>query len=110
MARIVTEKHIYDFMHKHPQYSGSLRAWVTIVRDRMTVWEKPQDIVLTFGPKAVDMIGEDRVVIDVKGNNIRIIAKYQFPSARLYLKWIGTHAEYNKLCKKGLQYTVDMFN
>ena len=110
MARIIAEKHIYEFMDKYPQYSGSLKAWVTIVKDKKTVWKKPQDIVSTFGPKAVDMIKDKRVVIDVKGNDVRIIAKYQFPQGVLYLKWIGTHADYDKLCNKGLQYTVDLFN
>ena len=56
----------------------------------------------------------DIVVFDVKGNHIRIIAKYVFHenqrSTRLYIKWIGTHAKYDKLCKNNLQYTIDAYN
>lgn len=110
MARkIISVKHLRQFMNDHSQYSESLKAWISIVDDENTMWTKPQDIVETFGSKAVDIIENNRVVIDIKGNKIRIIAKYQFPDARLYIKWIGTHAEYDKLCKKNGQYTVDLF-
>lgn len=109
MARIISIKHIKEFALKHSQYSEALYAWISIVENGNTLWYKPDDIVGTFGQKAVDIISNNRVVIDVKGKKIRIIAKYQFPSARLYIKWIGTHAEYNRLCNNNLQYTVDLF-
>ncbi len=109
MARIISVNHIKKFIENHAQYAESLKAWISIVENSNINWTKPQDIVDTFGAKAVDIIKNDRVVIDVKGNKIRIIAKYQFPSARLYLKWIGTHAEYSKLCEKGLQFDINLF-
>jgi mRNA interferase HigB len=51
------------------------------------------------------------VVFDIGGNNYRMICKYWFGASRvhLYVKWIGTHAEYDGLCKKNKQYTVDDF-
>jgi mRNA interferase HigB len=107
MARIIAIKHIKEFMDNHSPYAEALKAWISVVKDAK--WFKPQDIVMTFGEKAVDIIKYSRVVIDVKGTKIRVIAKYQFPSARLYLKWIGTHSEYDKLCKKNQQYTIDLF-
>jgi len=109
MARIISVKHIKDFACKHPQYAEALYAWISIVEDKNTRWLNPQNIVATFGEKAVDIIKNNRVVIDIRGNKIRIIAKYQFPSARLYIKWVGTHAEYDKLCEKNKQYEIDLF-
>ena len=109
MTIIKSAKHINEFMNTHSQYVESLKAWISIVEDIGSKWIKPQDIVESFGTKAVDIIKNNRVVIDVKGNKIRIIAKYQFPSARLYIKWIGTHAEYDKLCEKNQQYNIDLF-
>lgn len=40
-------------------------------------------------------------VIDVGGNNLRLIAYIQFSQNRMYAKYILTHAEYNKLCERG---------
>ena len=109
MIHIVSEKNIYDYANEHSQYKSGIEAWVTIVKGE--TWHIPQDIVKTFGAKATDLIGSDRVVIDIKGNHIRVIAKYQFSKklkkTRSYIKWIGTHAEYGKL--KGKELTVDMF-
>ncbi len=109
MIYVVSEKNIYDYVKGHSQYKSSIEAWVSIVKGE--TWRIPQDIVKTFGLKATDLIGGNRVVIDIRGNNIRVIAKYQFSEklkkTRLYIKWIGTHAEYSKL--KGKELSVDMF-
>jgi mRNA interferase HigB len=121
MIRIVAIKNLKDFCDNHSQYAEGIKAWITTVESQK--WQKPQDIVETFGPKAIDILPKkdkkvatkipNRVVFDIKGNNIRIIAKYLFhenlKEQILYIKWIGTHAEYDKLCDKNLQYDIDMF-
>lgn len=121
MIRIIAIKHLKDFIDIHSKYADGIKAWIAIVES--SDWECPMDIVKTFGVKAVDLLGKkdnkpntsssNRVVFDIKGNQIRIIAKYQFhikqKNGWLYIKWIGTHSEYTKLCEKNLQYDIDMF-
>jgi mRNA interferase HigB len=121
MVHIISPGCIKLFTEDNPKFSAVLNAWVTLVSK--CSWEKPQDIVNEFGPKAIDLLGKkdnktatlssNRVVFDIKGNHLRIIAKYQFhPSlkaSRLYIKWIGTHPEYDKLCDKKLQYEVELY-
>ena len=62
----------------------------------------------TFG--SVDILGKgsQRAVFNVGGNNYRIICKYQFGKTRvhLFVCWIGTHAEYNKLCNDERRYSI----
>jgi mRNA interferase HigB len=112
MVHIIKTQPIYEFARNNPKYKAALEAWVTIVES--CSWEKPEDIIAFFGAKATDLLGKKdnksstlpckRVVIDIKGNHLRIIAKYQFhpelKASRLYLKWIGTHTQYTELCKK----------
>jgi mRNA interferase HigB len=121
MIHIIKVKPIRDFIVAHPQYAAAIEAWLSIVRH--CTWEKPSDIVGEFGPKAIDILrkkdnkpttkSSERVVFDIMGNNIRIIAKYQFhpklKEARLYIKWIGTHTEYDKLCARGKQFDIELF-
>lgn len=114
MARIVKTSSIAEYIAANQQFAGPLEAWVEIVRTAK--WEKPQDIVDTFGAKGTDILGNscNRVVIDVKGNHIRIIAKYQFHEKQkdtcwLFIKWIGTHREYDGINKRRQQYTIEMF-
>lgn len=116
MVQIISEKNIKEFMCLHPEHAESLKAWMSIIKQ--CTWEKPQDIVETFGKKAVDILRNSnrRVIIDVRGNKIRIIVQYKFyinlenqKKTRLYIKWIGSHNEYDKLCKKNLQYSIDIY-
>ncbi len=111
MIHIITEKPIFDYATEHPVHKTSLESWISLVVG--STWNKPQDIVETFGAKPTDLIGNNRVIIDVKGNHIRIIAKYQIhfklKKSRLYIKWIGSHSEYDKLQKTGKQHTVDLY-
>jgi len=121
MIHIIKERPIKEYMDDNPSAKLRLQAWISIIKG--CEWKKPQDIVEEFGPKAIDLLGKKdtkpgtisskRVVFDIKGNYIRIIAKYQFhlklKKTRLYIKWIGTHSEYDKLCEKNLQYDIDIF-
>jgi mRNA interferase HigB len=121
MVHIIKPRAIYEFCESHPEYKQALEAWLTLVES--CNWEKPSDIVAEFGPKAIDLLGKkdtkpatkssNRVVFDIRGNNIRIIAKYQFhpklKASRLYIKWIGTHPEYDELCDSRQQFDIEMF-
>lgn len=74
-------------------------------------WEEPDDIKATF--RSADLLGNgsNRIVFNIRGNSYRMICKYHFgiTKVHLYIKWIGTHAEYTKLCDKNEQYIVDAF-
>jgi len=111
MVRIIADKNIFDYGKKHPEFRASLEVLVSFIKG--CNWEKPQDIVNNFGAKATDILKNQRVCIDVKGNHLRIIFKYQFiktnKKTNLYVKWVGSHAEYDKLNNLGLQHTIDMF-
>lgn len=78
-------------------------------------WDQATDIFHTFSSKNVDLLGQgsNRVIFDVGGNKFRIICSYYFSenvdTATFFVKWVGTHAEYNRLCDNNGQYTVEMF-
>ena len=61
--------------------------------------------------EAADIIENERIVFNIGGNNYRLICAYWFGPGmvHLYVKWIGTHAEYNRLCDLGLQSSIDNF-
>ena len=121
MVDIIKIQAIHEYCKQNPQHKAALEAWASIVR--ASTWDKPEDIVLQYGAKAIDLLGKKdnkpttfsckRVVFDISGNNLRVIAKYQFhPKQKrcwLYMKWIGTHAEYDKVNAKKLQYEIEMF-
>ncbi len=79
-------------------------------------WTIPEDIQSTF-PSA-DLLGKgsDRVVFDIGGNHYRMICWYVFKKeVHLFIKWIGTHPQYDELCgygkrKKKRSQDADQYN
>lgn len=108
-VRLVKRKTIEDYVRKNARSRSSFRIWLTNLK--FADWNEPEDVLATFG--STDLLGDgsNRVVFDIGGNNYRMICKYLFGETKvhLYIKWIGTHAEYDKLCKKGEQYTIDSY-
>lgn len=87
----------------------AFRLWLNLLKQ--CDWKEPNDIVETFG--SVDLLGDgsDRAIFNIAGNNYRMICKYHFGMSKvhLYVKWIGSHAEYTKLCDDGKQYTIGIY-
>ena len=85
------------------------RLWLLVLKG--ADWNEPGDILKTFG--AADLLGQgcDRAVFDIGGNNYRMICQYAFgeKQAHLFICWIGTHAEYTRLCREKKQYTINIY-
>ncbi len=108
-VRLIKRKSIEGFALQNARSRSSFRLWLTVLK--LTDWVVPGDITETFGSADLLGNGSDRVVFDIAGNNYRMICKYHFGVTRvhLYVKWIGTHAEYTKLCDDNKQYIVNSF-
>lgn len=108
-VHLIKEKTVIDFVQKHKNMKGAFNNWLNIVKD--ADWEVMNDIKNTFN--SADILGKDsdRIVFNIGGNNARIICTYFFgkKNVHLYINWIGTHAEYTKLCNDNYQYTIDNY-
>lgn len=107
-VHLIKWKSIEEFVVIHARSKTSMEKFKEIVKN--ADWESVNDIQKTFG--SADSIGNKRIVFNIGGNNYRLICSYWFgpKMVHLYVKWIGTHAQYSKLCKQGLQYTIDDFS
>lgn len=112
-VHLIKEKTILDYAKEHATTLSAFERWVGIIKNADI--ERPQDFVDLFGQKNVDILGNksDRVCFDVGGNKYRIICSYYFNATintvTIFVKWIGTHAEYDVLNDREEQYTVDKF-
>lgn len=108
-VHLIKKETVEEFSNLHIQSRSSFDEW--LFKIKYADWESTSDILNTF-PSA-DFLGNGtyRVVFDVGGNNYRLIGKYAFGEAQvhLFICWIGTHAEYDKLCKKRQQYLVNKY-
>jgi mRNA interferase HigB len=108
-VHLIKEKTIEDYIASHAIGKSSFRLWLNVIKT--TDWKEPKDILETFGSADLLGNGTERVVFDIGGNNYRLIAKYDFAKTRVHLTicWIGSHAEYSKLCNANKQYDVRMY-
>lgn len=91
--RIISAKNLKDFWEQHPDAKGSLEAWVDEVKH--AEWQSSHDIKARY-PKA-SILGNKRVVFDIKGNDYRLIVSVAYRFGAVYIKFIGTHADYDKV-------------
>jgi len=70
-----------------------LRAWVHIVKSAH--WSKPTDVKQTFG--SADILRNGRAIFDIGGNKYRLVAAVHYRGKRVYVRFIGTHQEYDKI-------------
>lgn len=108
-VHLIKRQSIEEFVAGNASSKSSFTNWLSVLK--YADWSKPEDIQATFG--SADILGKscNRVVFDIGGNNYRMICKYVFGDIQvhLFICWIGTHAEYTKLCKEGKQYQVNNY-
>ena len=93
LMRVIARRTLGTFYEKHGASKSSLDAWFHEVSDAK--WIGPQDIKRRY-PSA-DILPGNRVVFNIKGNNYRLIVKISFEYQMVWIRFIGTHADYDKI-------------
>lgn len=94
--RIFTEKAIRQFSEEHPESKVALQVWVCVVKSSR--WTCFADIKKDFN--AVDAVGNQHYVFNIMGNHFRIVVVIKFTVGFVYIRFIGTHKEYDKIASK----------
>jgi len=108
-VHLVKRKTIEFYVAKNSGSRSPFLTWLNIIAE--ADWSIPEDIMDTYSSADLLGNGTKRVVFDIGGNNYRMICKYLFGEieVHLFICWIGTHADYTKLCKQGKQYDVKAY-
>jgi mRNA interferase HigB len=90
---IISKGIIREFAEVHPDAEGALYNWYELTANAN--WKNFNEVRNTFN--SADAVGNDRYVFNVKGNNYRLIALIIFKVRTVFILFIGTHAEYDKV-------------
>jgi mRNA interferase HigB len=97
MAMIVTgTKLITDYCKKHNQAAGALQAWLD--EAKRATWSNFHDIRGRYN--SADVV-DKFVIFNINGNNHRLAVEVEYLGGYVVIRWIGTHAEYNKKNRNG---------
>lgn len=91
LLRIIARKTLVEFWAKHSDAEEALKAWFH--EARQAEWSSPDDLKQRY-PSA-SIIDGNRVAFNIKGNKYRLIAKINYLYKMLYIRFVGTHAEYD---------------
>ena len=91
--RVVAKKALVEFYTEHSDAKTALEEWYE--KTQKAEWETFADVRLTFN--SADSIGNNRVVFNIKGNNYRLVALILFKIKMVYIRFVGTHQEYDRI-------------
>ena len=91
--RIFTEQKLKEYIEQHPDTKTALQEWVSIVK--RSEWTCFAAVKKTFN--SADNIEKQRYVFNIKGNHYRLVVVIKFTIGFVYIRFIGTHKEYDSI-------------
>ena len=90
---VISYGKLRDFFELHADAKDALNNWYKIVLQ--ADWGSYHEIKAMFN--SIDAVGNDRFVFDIRGNNYRIVAMIFFDIRTVYIRFVGTHKEYDRI-------------
>lgn len=91
--RIIAKRTISEYGTQNPAARASLEHWLRVTKG--AIWTSTNDVQLAF-PKA-KVLNAERVRFEVAGGDFRLICAFNFRREIAFVKFIGTHAEYDRI-------------
>lgn len=91
--RVIARNVLVAFWTRHPETKVPLERWYRVIK--AAHWTSTDD-VQTAAPKA-KVLNRGRVRFEIAGGNYRLVAAFDFRRQIAFVKFIGTHAEYDRI-------------
>ena len=90
---VISRKTLAEFYEDHADAREPLETWYRVCKK--AIWKNFNEVRNAY-PTA-DVVGDDRVVFNIKGNDFRLVVAFNFERQWAFIKFIGTHNEYDKI-------------
>ena len=91
--RIISRRILREFWEKHPAAAIPLQTWFHDVE--CATWNSPADIKAVY--QNASIVAGNRVIFNIKGNRYRIVVVVLFQHGVVYIRFVGTHEEYDRI-------------
>lgn len=104
--RVIARRTLREFVDgrrgykDHPALKAILDAWFDEVKKAR--WSSAADVKRSYATASI--VSADRVVFNIKGNDYRLVVATDFDKGIVWIKWIGTHKDYEKINVKEVQH------
>ncbi|KZC98338.1 type II toxin-antitoxin system HigB family toxin [Oceanibaculum pacificum] len=87
----------------HAAVKAALEAW--FAEAKQATWRNSADIKRVYAHASI--VSADRVVFNIKGNDYRLVAAIDYERSIVWIKWIGSHGDYDRLDVKKVEHGSD---
>lgn len=104
--RIIARKTLRDFVESlrggtdQKAVKSALDSWFHEVQNSQ--WRTPADVTRSYATASV--VSGDRVVFNIKGNAYRLVVAVDYQRQIVFIKWLGTHAQYDRVDVRTVKY------
>lgn len=91
--RVIAKRSLREFWRRHADAEQPLKAWHD--EALKAKWTKPGDIKAMY--RNASFVANNRVVFNIAGNKYRLVVAVDYPRQALFIKFVGTHAEYDRV-------------
>jgi mRNA interferase HigB len=91
--RIISKRTLREFWELHPDAEQPLKAWH--LKAQKETWKHPHHLNTLYAN--VRPIENSRAVFNIKGNEYRLVVHVHYDRGFVYIRFVGTHAEYDKI-------------
>jgi mRNA interferase HigB len=92
---VISRKKLINFYEQpgRQDAKGQLKAWYYEARHAQ--WASPADVKAQYGSTSI--IRDNRVIFNIAGNKYRLIVRINYDSKTVFVRFVGTHQEYDKI-------------
>lgn len=98
--RIISRNTLIQYWEKFPDVEQPLKSWFDEVRNAN--WISPNELKKQY--RSASIISDKRVVFNIKGNYHRLVVDIEYKIGIVFIVWLGTHKEYDKINVKEIKY------
>ena len=91
--RVIAKRALREFWKIHRDAEQPLKAWYQ--EATRAEWATPHDVIKLYGSASI--VANNRVVFNIAGNRYRLVVRFNYPYGVAYIRFIGTHAEYDQI-------------
>ena len=93
MKRIFAKSTLRIFWEKYPDSEQYLKTWYDTAMN--ADWKTPNDVKQSYANASI--LKDSRIVFNIKDNSYRLVIKFNFDHQMAFVRFIGTHSEYDKI-------------
>ena len=98
--RIIAKRTLREFWEAHLDAEHALLDWHDLVAEKD--WSNPNEVKETW--RNASIIESNRVIFNIKGNDYRLITEIDFVHKFVFIIWIGSHSDYDRIDAKKIEF------